>query len=157
MKANIGIPENHLETIGLLLNKLLADEYVLYTKTKRHHWNVEGEHFYSLHLFFDTQAEQIEGFIDEIAERTRSLGHFAEGSLRHFLELTRLLDTGKSGSKASEMIQELLQDHETIIGQMRQDIDHIGNELKDVGTSDFLTGLMEQHEKMAWMLRAFLK
>jgi starvation-inducible DNA-binding protein len=26
-----------------------------------------------------------------------------------------------------------------------------------MGTNDFLTGLMEQHEKMAWMLRAFLR
>ena len=27
----------------------------------------------------------------------------------------------------------------------------------DAGTNDFLTGLMEKHAKMAWMLRAFLE
>lgn len=156
MKINIGISETNSETIGLLLNKLLADEYVLYTKTKRYHWNVEGEHFYSLHLFFDKQAEQIEDFIDDVAERTRALGHYAEGSLKHFTELTRLVEPTDGVGKAMDMIQDLLNDHETIIHQLRQDV-NLTNDLKDVGTSDFLTGLMEEHEKMAWMLRAFLK
>lgn len=157
MKANIGIPEAHLESIGLLLNTLLSDEYVLYTKTKRYHWNVEGAHFYSLHEFFDKQAEQIEGFMDEVAERTRALGHYAEGSLKHFAALTRLVEHTDGESTAMQMIQALLNDHETIIRQLRHDVEHTANELKDVGTSDFLTGLMEQHEKMAWMLRSFLK
>lgn len=157
MKANIGIPAKHLEAIVLILNKLLADEYVLYTKTKFYHWNVEGENFHPLHVFFDEQAEQLEDFIDEVAERVRALGHYAVGSLKSFLDLTSLLENHDSVGNAKKMIKDLLQDHETIIGQLRQDVDHTGNELKDVGTSDFLTGIMERHEKMAWMLRAFLK
>ena len=32
----------------------------------------------------------------------------------------------------------------------------LADEFNDMGTNDFLIGLMEQHEKMAWMLRAFL-
>lgn len=157
MKANIGIPEKQLATTALLLNKLLADEYVLYTKTKFYHWNVEGENFHPLHVFFDEQADQLEDFIDDVAERVRALGHYAVGSLKSFLDLTNLLETNDSVGNSKKMIQDLLHDHETIIRQLRQNVDHTANELKDVGTSDFLTGLMEQHEKMAWMLRSFLK
>ena len=157
MKANIGIPEKELQAIGVMLNKLLADEYVLYTKTKFYHWNVEGEDFHPMHLFFDEQAEKLEGFIDDVAERVRALGHFAVGSLKTFLDLTNLLENTDAATDALKMVQNLLNDHETIIRQLRQDVDHTANKLKDVGTSDFLTGIMEEHEKMAWMLRAFLK
>ncbi len=157
MKANIGISEKELQAIGLMLNKLLADEYVLYTKTKFYHWNVEGEDFHPMHLFFDEQAEKLEGFIDDVAERVRALGHFAVGSLKTFLDLTNLLENTDAATDALKMVQNLLNDHETIIRQLRQDVDHTANKLKDVGTSDFLTGIMEEHEKMAWMLRAFLK
>ena len=51
----------------------------------------------------------------------------------------------------------LLADHESVIRQLRKDSEVCAEQHKDMGTSDFLTGLMEKHEKMAWMLRAFLK
>ena len=54
------------------------------------------------------------------------------------------------------MIAELLNDHETIIRQLREDVAKVSDKLGDEGTADFLTGNMEAHEKMAWMLRAFL-
>ena len=55
------------------------------------------------------------------------------------------------------MIANLLGDHEAIIRQLRSDLETCADKYHDIGTSDFLTGLMEQHEKMAWMLRAFLE
>jgi starvation-inducible DNA-binding protein len=54
------------------------------------------------------------------------------------------------------MIKELLKDHETVIVQLRKDIDHCTEKTKDAGTADFLTGLMEQHETTAWVLRRYL-
>jgi len=51
----------------------------------------------------------------------------------------------------------LLTDHETIIRSLRKMVDEVADNLKDAGTADFLTGIMEIHEKMAWMLRAYLK
>ena len=54
------------------------------------------------------------------------------------------------------MLSDLLADHETIIRQLRADLAVTMDKHGDAGTSDFLTGVMEKHEKMAWMLRAFL-
>jgi len=54
------------------------------------------------------------------------------------------------------MLANLLGDHETVIRQLRDDVDTTAN-AHDMGTSDFLTGLMERHKKMAWMLRAFME
>ena len=55
------------------------------------------------------------------------------------------------------MVDRLVQDHEQVIRNLREDIDKCGDEYHDEGTADFLTGLMEQHEEMAWMLRSFLE
>jgi starvation-inducible DNA-binding protein len=156
MKANIGITEEHNIATGLILNTLLADEHVLYIKTKNYHWNVTGSPFNDYHLFFDKQAEEIEDIIDETAERIRSLGHFTIGTMGDFLKLTRLLEHDSNINESTQLIKNLLADHETIIKTLRNEIPAVGEKYKDIGTNDFLTGLLQQHEKMAWMLRAYI-
>ena len=155
MKANIGIPENHLQPLATMLNTLLADEYVLYTKTRNYHWNVTGAGFMELHKLFEGQYEQLDEAIDNIAERSRALGHYSLGSLRQFLAITRLVED-EAPTNSKEMLQNLLNDHETIIRILRNDITIAADQYKDLGTSDFLTGLMEQHEKTAWFIRSYL-
>lgn len=155
MKASLAISDLHLADIALLLNTLLADEYVLYTKTKLFHWNVESPNFYELHLLLDEQAKQLEEIIDEVAERTRALGHYAVGSLRDFLALARLLETKPEDMHTATIARELLQDHELLIHALRHDISTTAS-FGDAGSSDFLTNVLQRHEKTAWMLRAFL-
>lgn len=156
MKANIGISEQHNQAIGLLLNTLLADEHVLYIKTKNYHWNVTGLGFNEYHQLFDKQAEEIEDIIDETAERVRQLGHFTAGSMQDFLKLTNLLEHKDAMENPLELVKNLLDDQETIIRTLRTEIPKISEVYKDLGTNDFLTGILEQHEKMAWFLRSYL-
>ena len=155
MKPNIEISDKNLKFVAALLNNLVADEFVLYTKTRNAHWNIVGPGFMELHKFFQSQYEQLDEIIDGVAERVRSLGHFALGSLKDFTALTRLNEKKYDISNQNEMIKDLLADHETIIRILRKDIVACA-ENKDLGTSDFVCGLMEQHEKMAWMLRSYL-
>jgi starvation-inducible DNA-binding protein len=156
MKTSIGIPDNDVDEIANLLNTLLADEYVLYTKTRNAHWNVTGPNFYELHKFFETHYETLDIVIDDIAERVRSLGHYALGTLKDFLAVTHMEEENHDFSNSAQIIQVLLNDHETIIRIIRNDITPISEKYKDLGTADFVTGLMEKHEKMAWMLRSHL-
>jgi len=156
MKATIGIPEKDTEEIVTFLNTLLADEYALYTKTRNAHWNVNGPNFFELHKFFESQYEILDIMIDDIAERVRSLGHYALGSLRDFLSVTHMDEENHDFSNPKQIIQTLVNDHETIIRIIRNDITPVSEKYKDLGTADFVTGLMEKHEKMAWMLRAFI-
>ena len=155
MKANIGIPENHLQPLATMLNTLLADEYVLYAKTRNYHWNVTGESFMELHKLFEGQYEDLAIVVDDIAERSRALGHYAVGTLKQVLALTRLVED-EQPSDFKQMLQNLLNDHETIIRILRNDINVVADQYKDAGTSDFFTGLMKQHEKTAWILRSYL-
>jgi len=155
--THIGIDEKNRAGTVQLLNHLLADEYVLYTKTRYYHWNVTGPRFHTLHLFFETQYEALDEIIDQVAERVRQLGFFALGTLEQFNKITRLSENFGEVPPADQMIQNLLDDHETVIRQLRTDLEKASDNYHDVGTNDFLTALMEQHEKMAWMLRAHLQ
>lgn len=153
MEAKIGITPDNLAKVAHELIKILADEYVLYTKTKNAHWNIEGPDFHSKHLFFEGQFGQLDEIVDSVAERIRSLGHYAPGSLKDFLSLTHFSELLHEKNDSAGFVKELLTDHETLIIHLRENINLFAIDFKDVGTSDFLTGLMETHEKMAWMLR----
>ena len=156
MNTSIGIAGKNLKAVAKQLSRLLADEFILYTKTRKAHWNIEGKDFHTMHVFFESQYEQLDEVMDSVAERIRQLGHYAPATLQEFLSLTRL--TEKSGAKndSQGFIRELLADHESIIIFLRENINPFAAEFKDAGTSDFITGLMEDHEKLAWMLRAHL-
>jgi len=157
MKIHIGINDANRQEVAKELAKLLADEYVLYTKTRNAHWNIEGADFYDKHKFFETQFGQLDEIIDKVAERIRSLGHYAYATLKSFLSLTHLTEVNREKNDSEGYLRELLIDHESIIIHCRENIHLFGNEYKDFGTSDFITQLMEAHEKMAWFLRSHLK
>ncbi len=157
MKTNIGISEKNTQAVANELAKILADEVILVTKTRNAHWNVEGSDFHAMHLFFESQYDALDEAIDGIAERIRSLGHYAPGTHKEFLELTSLTEKRGNKNTSESFIKDLLGDHEAIIIRLRENVDRFANKLGDAGTSDYITGLMENHEKMAWMLRAHLK
>jgi starvation-inducible DNA-binding protein len=157
MSVNIGINEANRQSVSVQLAKLLADEFVLYTKTRNAHWNVEGPDFHSMHLFFESQYNQLDEIMDSVAERIRTIGHYAPATLKSFLSLTHLTEYTENKNDSFGFIKELLADHESIIEFIRGNINSFANEFNDAGTSDYVTGLMETHEKLAWMLRAHLK
>ena len=155
-QLNIGLTDKQRDGVVDILNATLSDEYVLYTKTRNYHWNVVGPQFNDMHKFFEGQYEALEDFVDDVAERARALGGIALGSLQAFLKHTRLKEQTGAPPAAMDMIADLLGDHESIIRNLRRDVGAVGDKHGDEGTADFLTGLMEEHEKMAWMLRAHL-
>lgn len=157
MKTNIGISEENRIKTAEFLSKLLADEYVLYTKTLRAHWNLEGLDFHTKHVFFEEHYNQIKEYVDSVAERIRKIGHYAPATLTQFLQLTHLSEEYHGNNSSKDYIKSLLIDHDTIIIGVRKIIPIIEEELKDVGTGDFLTGLLQEHEEMSWMLRAHIK
>jgi starvation-inducible DNA-binding protein len=157
MKPNIGITEINLTSISNILSTVLADEMTLYVKTRKSHWNVNGESFMELHKLFEGHYKQLEESIDEVAERINKLGSNAIGTMEEFLKLTSIKESPGKYASSKEMIVELLKDHESIIINLRDSINDCADEYEDAGTADFLTGLMEEHETIAWTLRRYLK
>lgn len=156
MKPNIGISEKNLENITSLLSTLLADEMTLYIKTRKFHWNVCGESFMELHKLFEGQYKQLEEYIDEIAERISKLGAKTIGTMKEFNSANTLKEAPGKYPSQKNMMKELLDDHETLTKQLRKQVDACSEKYNDAGTADFLTGIMEEHETIAWVLRRYL-
>ncbi len=156
MKFNIGITDRNLTSVSAILATSLSNLMVLYTKTRKFHWNVSGDSFMEIHKLFESQYTQLEEAIDEVAERIGKLGFKAIGTMQEFLEQATIKETPGKNPVQKEMIRELLKDHESIITVTRKNIDDCDEKYKDAGTADLLTGLMQQHETIAWTLRRYL-
>jgi starvation-inducible DNA-binding protein len=154
MKVNIGLKDTTQKQVAVLLNQLLADEFILYVKTLNFHWNVVGSDFYALHLFFQKHYEALLDIVDDVAERVRVFNVQSFGSCAEFIKHATVPESIGKKVSALDMLAQLCNDHETVIQSLRKSVDASAT-LGDEGTSNFLTDLMEKHEKMAWMLRSF--
>jgi starvation-inducible DNA-binding protein len=154
---NIGLSDEQRQGVIDLLNHDLADSYLLVVKTKKFHWDVVGPQFLSLHELWDKQYESLSANIDAIAERIRALGGYPIGTMKGFLEFGSLAEEPGNIPMATGMVSALVKDREQIVRNLRQHIDSCSEQYHDQGTADFLTGLMEQHEDAAWMLRSFIE
>jgi len=154
---NIGLTEDQRRGVINLLNSDLSDSYLLVIKTKKYHWDVVGPQFRTLHELWQEQYEAITENIDSFAERIRALGGYPLGTAQGFLNSASLSEHPGDLPNAEEMVMRLVDDHEQVIRNLRDHIDQCSEEFHDEGTADFLTGIMEEHEEMAWMLRSFLE
>ena len=156
MKAVFAIADTNRSVVATELSKILADEYVLYTKTKNAHWNVANADRFDKHKFFECQFRRVEQFIEMIATQIRSIGCYPPATLNSFLLLTRLSEIDTENNSSQGFIKELLSDHECIIIQLRKTNDYIDNDFHHPGTSIFITRLLENHLRMSCTLRAHL-
>ena len=156
MQPHIGISEKNLENSVLLLTAILANEMTLYIKTRKAHWNVEGESFMELHKLFESQYKELEEIIDEVAERIGKLGEKTIATMHEYSKLATIKENPGQYLNSKGTLKELLSDHETIIVGLRKDIEQSTEKNKDLGTADFFTGLLQQHESTAWILRRYL-
>jgi starvation-inducible DNA-binding protein len=157
MSINIGLSEQQRQGVVDILNTILADAYLLLIKTKKYHWDVVGPQFRTLHELWEDHYEALTASIDAIAERVRMLNGYPLGTAAGFLQNASLKEHPGDLPSAQEMVKRLVVDHEQVIRNLREAVDATSEEFHDEGTSDFLTGLMEEHEEMAWMLRSFIE
>ena len=137
------------------LATLLADSYLLYVKTHNYHWNVTGPMFTTLHTLFETQYTELATAVDEIAERIRSLGPYAPGSLAEFVKIAEIEEeTGHP--KATDMIKQLETD-QLVVAKAARRVIKAAEEAGDDATADLATRRTDIHEKNAWMLRSHLE
>lgn len=156
MIPKIGITEDHLQKATALLSVVLADEMTLYVKTRKFHWNVAGESFMELHKLFESQYTELEAIIDTVAERIGKLGGKTIGTMNEFTLLARIVEHPNQYPVQKTMLTELLSNHESLVAELRKDIDLSTDENHDAGTADMLTVIMQQHETTAWILRRYL-
>jgi len=153
---NIGIADADRASIAEGLSRVLADTYTLYLTTHNFHWNVTGPHFNSLHAMFMDQYTELWNSTDVIAERIRSLGHYAPGSYAEFSKIATVPDVPAQPPKAMQMVAILVQGHETVSRIARSFIP-VAEAANDAPTADMLTARCTVHDQTAWMLRSLLE
>lgn len=143
------------EKIARALNNYLADATVVYFKTHAFHWNIEGSHFYSLHLMFEKFYEAIWASLDEVAERTRALGFKTPPNFVELLNLASIKESGPS-LDSYEMLTILHEDYLALAKKAHE----VGSRAEAVGdrvTTDMMTEKSTFLEKAAWMLQSSMK
>jgi starvation-inducible DNA-binding protein len=142
---------NAVAAIAQSINRLLADTFALYLKTKNFHWHMTGPHFRDYHLLLDEQSDQIFAMTDQLAERVRKLGGRTLHSISHIGQLQRLADNNAEYVAPYEMLHELVQDNKAMVASMRE-AHEICDEHKDVATASILEVFIDETERRTWFL-----
>ena len=143
------------ESMIALLNRQLADTLDLYTQVKQAHWNVKGPHFIALHELFDKLAEDLEGPVDDTAERITALGGVARGTARVAAKESRLAEFPIDRVDGLQAVELLAERYAALAATTRAAIDTAGKE-GDADTADLFTGISRGLDKALWFLEAHL-
>ena len=133
------------------LNKLAADAFALYVKTKNFHWHMSGPHFRDYHLLLDDQATQIFATIDPLAERSRKLGQTTLRSIGQISRQQRVLDNDAEFVTPEDMLAELRDDNRQLTASMRE-LHGLCDEFNDVATASMIENWIDQTERRVWFL-----
>lgn len=142
---------NKMADVAAALNKVLADSFALYIKTKNFHWHVSGPHFRDYHLLLDEQATQILLSTDQIAERVRKIGGTTIRSIGHIARLSEIADNDATQISAADMLAELRTDTLLLIEALK-----ISKVVADASGDNASSGVIDtwtdEAEQRAWFL-----
>ena len=142
--------------VTTLLNARLADALDLHMQAKQAHWNVKGPQFIALHELFDQLAAEIDGHVDEMAERITALGGIAEGTVQAVAGRTRLDPFPLDIAEGRAHLDALAAAYARFANSVRKAIDEAGK-AGDADTSDLVTGISRSADKGLWLLEAHLQ
>jgi starvation-inducible DNA-binding protein len=136
-----------------LLNQRLADCIDLQTQCKQAHWNVKGPQFIALHKLFDEVNEDVENYVDLLAERIVQLGGIAEGTVGAVAKRTSLIDYPLTLTTGDEHVA-ALSDALSEFGRTARVAIEEMNELNDADSADILTEISRGTDKWLWFVEA---
>ena len=139
-----------------LLNARLADCIDLQTQTKQAHWNVKGPNFIALHELFDKINEEVEDYVDDIAERVVQLGGVAEGTARMVAKRSALAEYPANAVDGRSHVEALSTALAAFGNAARKAIDE-ANDLCDLDTADLFTEVSRGIDKWLWFVEAHLQ
>jgi starvation-inducible DNA-binding protein len=150
------LPEATRRQMIDLCNARLADAIDLQTQTKQAHWNVKGPHFIALHELFDKVNDDVEEYVDLLAERAVQLGGAVEGTARSVAKRSTLAEyplKGGSGRQHADALSSALAAFGKV---MRKAIDE-SDGVSDEDTNDIFIEISRGVDKWLWMVEAHLQ
>ena len=150
------LPEQVRSKVIELLNARLADAIDLQTQMKQAHWNVKGPNFIALHELFDKINEEVEDYVDDIAERVVQLGGVALGTARSIAQRSQLREYPLTIANGREHVEAVSAALATFRKSVRQAIDS-SSELRDADTADLFTEISRGVDKWLWFVEAHMQ
>jgi starvation-inducible DNA-binding protein len=152
----LGLSEEVRTASVLVLNQLLSDTITLRDMYKKHHWQVSGATFYSLHLLFDKHAGEQAELVDSVAERIQTLGGVAVAMAHDVAETTRIERVPGGREEVPVQLSRLLDAHELILTQAHA-IARQTSQQGDDGTNDLIVSdVIRTNELQVWFVAEHL-
>ena len=142
--------------INAILNQHLADSFDLASQVKQAHWNVKGSDFWQLHKLFDELAEEVEGWVDELAERVTALGGYAQGTVRMAAAGSTLPEFPTDITDGMDYVKAVAKRLAAFTNSARAAIDRT-DKLGDADTADLFTEISRGADKYLYFLEAHLQ
>jgi len=155
-KTKNDLPEQVRTKLIELLNARLADAVDLQTQMKQAHWNVKGPNFIGLHKLFDEINEEVEDYVDDIAERSVELGGVAIGTARSVAKKSQLAEYPLQIGNGHDHVEAVATALATFGKSARLAID-ASDELRDKDTADLFTEISRGVDKWLWFVEAHLQ
>lgn len=150
----IGLENTDISQIITKLNGLLSSYHMFYINVRGYHWNVKGEHFFTLHPKFEELYTALQVQIDEIAERILTLGGTPLHAYSDFAQHTSISED-KNVKDGNTCVQGVVSGLQALIEEQRA-VSAIAADADDQGSADLLDAYVQEQEKLVWMYNAFL-
>ena len=151
LRTPTDLPASATQDVAGALNRLLADVFALYLKTKNFHWHVSGPHFRDYHLLLDEQSEQILATTDALAERVRKIGGTTLRSIGQIAKLQRIRDNDAEFVTPHAMLAELREDNKQLVAYLRE-THGVCDEHGDVASASLIENWIDEAERRGWFL-----
>ena len=140
-----------MEQVVKSLNEFLADLNVFYRKLQNYHWNITGEHFFVLHAKLEEYYDEINTQIDEIAEHILILGHQPMGTMKGYIETSRIQEA-EDKKVSTDVVLKGTIDGINTLKQKVVEIKKIADDNQLYETSSLMDEYMSDYAKKLWML-----
>ena len=154
--TSVDIPLERRRQLNKLLNQHLADSFDLLSQVKQAHWNVKGSDFWQLHKLFDEVAEEVEDWVDQVAERVTALGGYATGTVRMAAASSTLPEFPTDITESMDYVKAVAARLSAFTNSAREAIDQT-DELGDANTADLFTEISRCADKYLYFLEAHLQ
>ena len=141
-----------MENILNNLNTFLSDLNVFYRKLQNYHWNIKGKDFFVIHSKLEEYYNEINEEIDEIAEHILTLGGEPLGTLKDYLNTTKIVEAENKKVDCTVVFNEIIKDFTTLL-KCVVEIKELADENKEYKTSALMDNFMESYSKKLWMLK----
>jgi starvation-inducible DNA-binding protein len=156
MELKIEVADKKSTRVASLLKTLLADEHVLSTRTREAYDNVNGSNSSELRMLFERHRESLDAIFFNVSQRVLALKQIAPTMFRDSLAPTRLTRHNERFTKQDQIIEGLLEDHESMIRVLSNGGADVMDDEINIGNVEFIAELMKQHVEMAGALREWL-